>query len=105
MENKIIEVNGAQVIDLTPNHDRPLALVDFETIKRLSHFLPHAKFQDIKRDTIFMIEHSETLEDYVRVLDAEVAFHKTVNLLQSYNLQPAEEKMQKRRIDDDVFGG
>jgi hypothetical protein len=90
MENKIIEVNGAQVIDLTPNHDRPLALVDFAIVKKLSHFLPQADFQDIKRDTIFMIEHSETLEDYIKVLEEEVAFHKTVNLLQTFYLQDIE---------------
>lgn len=95
METKFINVNGAQVADLTPNHDRALALVDFAIVKRLSMYLPTADLWTVKQEMMRFIEYCDTLEDYIKGLEEEVAFHKTVNLLQSFNLQDAEVQMRK----------
>jgi len=93
--SKFVDVNGAQVLDLTPNHDRALALVDFEIVKRLSSYLPIGDLYDVKRDMINSIHQAETLEDYLKLLEEEVAFHRTINLLQSFYLQDAEEEMER----------
>lgn len=39
---KFIDVNGQQVVDLTPNYERPLALVDMDVLHKLTALLPKA---------------------------------------------------------------
>ena len=80
-ETKFIDVNGAQVADLTPNHERQLALVDFEVLNRLASTLKTADLFRLKSALRNTLSDVDTIEEYVKILDAEVAFHKTVNLI------------------------
>jgi hypothetical protein len=82
-ETKFIDVNGAQVADLTHNNNqRPLALVDLEVLGKLTDLLETADLYSIKRALKSLIDDANDIEKYVSILDAEVAFHKTVNLIQ-----------------------
>jgi hypothetical protein len=81
-ETKFIDVNGAQVADLTPSHERPLALVDLEVLGKLTDLLKTADLFSIKRALKILIDDTNSIEKYVSILDSEVAFHKTVNLIQ-----------------------
>ena len=49
---KFIDVNGFQVMDLTPDMNRPLALVDLEVLVKLTAYLGKASFRTIKHDLI-----------------------------------------------------
>ena len=42
IEIKWIDINGAQVVDVTPDHHRELALVDLEVLNKLTKLLPIA---------------------------------------------------------------
>jgi hypothetical protein len=80
-----IDVNGTQVLDLTPDHERALALVDLSIVQRLAKLLPTSNLSNIKNTLVDKITFQcHTLEDLVETLEEEVAFHKTVNLLKAY---------------------
>tara|TARA_R110000868_G_scaffold38320_1_gene134313 strand:+ start:4112 stop:4435 length:324 start_codon:yes stop_codon:yes gene_type:complete len=81
-ETKFFDLNGEQVADLTPNHERPLALVDLEVLGKLTDLLKTSDLFSIKRALKSLINDANDIEKYVSILDAEVAFHKTVNLIQ-----------------------
>ena len=81
-ETKFFDLNGEQVADLTPNHERPLALVDLEVLGKLTDLLKTTDLFSVKRAFRSLINDTNSIEEYVNVLDAEVAFHKTVNLIQ-----------------------
>jgi hypothetical protein len=81
-ETKFFDLNGEQVADLTPNHERPLALVDLEVLGKLTDLLKTSDLYSIKRALKSLINDANDIEKYVSILDAEVAFHKTVNLIQ-----------------------
>ena len=78
---KFIDVNGAQVADLTPNHERALAIVDLAVLKKLTNLLKSADLYKIKLDLKNAIDDCDTMETYVAILDEEVAFHTTVNMI------------------------
>tara|TARA_R100001463_G_scaffold136264_2_gene201201 strand:- start:58 stop:375 length:318 start_codon:yes stop_codon:yes gene_type:complete len=78
---KWVDVNGAQVMDLTPNHERPLALVDLDVLKKLSALLPSASIRQIKQDFRESLRDVTTMKEYVAMLSKELAFHSTVNLI------------------------
>jgi hypothetical protein len=81
-ETKFIDVNGAQVADLTPNHERALALVDLKVLGRLTSLLQTTDLYSVKRKIKGLINDAKTLEEYVAVIDEELAFQTTVNLIQ-----------------------
>jgi hypothetical protein len=47
---KYISVNNNQVIDLTPDYNRPLALVDLTVLNKLTQMLPKADFGSIRHN-------------------------------------------------------
>lgn len=71
----------AQVALLTPESDRPLAVVDLSVLKRLAGLLPQAEFHQIKQETIDTIFATRNLEELVAVMEDEIAFHNSVNLI------------------------
>tara|TARA_R110001606_G_scaffold206490_1_gene354188 strand:+ start:139 stop:450 length:312 start_codon:yes stop_codon:yes gene_type:complete len=84
-EQRFVDVNGAQVMDLTPDYDRALALVDLDVLKRLSNLLPKANIHDIKHDMMSKLSDVQSIEEYVAILSKELAFHTTVNLINKVN--------------------
>lgn len=84
-EVKFVDVKGAQVMDLTPDYERPLALVDLDVLKRLTKLLPTASIYDIAQGMISNLRDVQSIEEYVAMLSEELAFHTTVNLINEVN--------------------
>jgi len=84
-EQRFVDVNGEQVLDLTPDYDRALALVDLEVLKRLASLLPSANLHRIKRDFIESVRDTENIEQFTAILSEELAFHTTVNVIKEVN--------------------
>ena len=80
-EPKFIDVKGAQVMDLTPDYERPLALVDLDVLKKLTSLLSNGNLANIISDFKMMIDDCHTMEAYVKCLSEELAFQTTVNLI------------------------
>jgi len=80
-EQKFVDVNGAQVMDLTPDYERPLALVDLDVLKKLTKLLPSANLHSIVENHVEVVRNAPTMEVFANVLAEELAFHQTVNLI------------------------
>ena len=94
MENRI-EINGKQVIDFTPDNAREIALVDLKVLRRLTAMLDVSSFSSIRHSLRGQIMEAENLETLVETCEDFAAFHRSVNLIQSYqdtsNMEPCEE--------------
>ena len=90
METKFVDLNGFQVMDLTPDMNRPLALVDLDVLIRLTSDLSRTNAYKIKNNLSSNIRNVDTtrddakeaLQEIVHICEEFVAFHKTVNLIQ-----------------------
>jgi len=78
---KFIDVNGQQVVDLTPNYERPLALVDMDVLHKLTALLPKADLYEIKRSLKVKISAARSVEDVVLACEEFTAFNTSVNLI------------------------
>ena len=93
METKFVDLNGFQVMDLTPDMNRPLALVDLDVLIKLTSDLSRTNAYKIKNTLISDIRNVDTtrddakeaLQEMVHICSEFVAFHKTVNLIQEIN--------------------
>lgn len=81
MTPKYLNIEGNQVMDLTPDYNRPLALVDLEVLNKLTNLLPRDNFSGIRHSLRTQIMNTENLEDLVKVTEDFIAFHKSVNLI------------------------
>lgn len=110
-EEKFVDVNGFQVMDLTPDMNRALALVDLEVLIKLSSYLGKANFSTIKHaliNELRMVSPSTdengltNLQQLVHICEEFTAFHKTVNLIQEIN-HPL--NVTKHQLDDEPITG
>lgn len=73
--------------------NRPMAIVDLEVIKRLAEGLNSVPLSKIKHKLIESItNNAHSLTMLVQLLEDEVAFHRSINLITEYkadNLLPA----------------
>lgn len=76
-----VEVNGHQVIDLTPDYNRPLALVDLSVLNKLTMLLQKQDFGIIRHNHRENIMHAENLLQLIEISEDFIAFHRTVNLI------------------------
>jgi predicted ATPase with chaperone activity len=83
-QNKIDIGNGKQAISLVPEIEGELAIVHLATIKRLAAMLPKANIDEIKCIFSEQILYAKTIEEFVSILETELAFHKSVNLITTY---------------------
>lgn len=84
---KFVDVNGAQVMDLTPNHDRPLAIVDLKVLKALSEYLPKGDVSEIIEAHVVNLRASNfNLANAIEISKEFVAFHETVNLIKQVEI-------------------
>jgi len=81
MEKKFIDINGNQVMDLTPDYNRPLALVDLKVLNKLTELLGVTDFSSIRHELRLKIMNTESLEELVQVTEDFTAFHQSVNLI------------------------
>ena len=105
---KFIDVNGSQVMDLTPDYNRPLALVDLDVFIKLTSTLGKSNAYNVKRNLISELREvdtdngKESLQALVNIASEFVAFHKTVNLIQEIN-NPL--NVVKHQLDDEPITG
>lgn len=78
---KYVNIEGNQVIDLTPDFNRPLALVDITVLNKLTQLLPKGDFGSIRHNLREQIMKTGNLEQLVQVSEDFIAFHRTVNLI------------------------
>ena len=78
---KCINIDGNQVLNLTPDFNRPLALVDLTVLNKLTELLPKADFGNIRHSFRTEIMRTENLEQLVQAAEDFIAFHKSVNLI------------------------
>ena len=78
---KFVDINGNQVIDLTPDYNRPLALVDITVLNKLTELLPKADFGQIRHSFREQIMTNTNLEQLVQTCEDFVSFHRSVNLI------------------------
>jgi hypothetical protein len=78
---KYVNIEGNQVIDLTPDYNRPLALVDITVLNKLTELLPKGDFSSIRHNFREQIMNTSNLEQLVQASEDFIAFHRTVNLI------------------------
>lgn len=78
---KYVNIEGNQVIDLTPDYNRPLALVDITVLNKLTQLLPKGDFNSIRHNFREQIMNTINLEQLVQTSEDFIAFHRTVNLI------------------------
>lgn len=78
---KYVNIEGNQVIDLTPDYNRPLALVDITVLNKLTELLPKGDFNSIRHNFREQIMNTINLEQLVQTSEDFIAFHRTVNLI------------------------
>lgn len=109
-----IEINGMQVLDATPDYNRPLALVDLSVLRMLTNLLPVSDFSSIRHNLREQVMNTNNLEQLVGVCSDFIAFQKSVNLiteLTSSDVSPeghtkTDEPLGSRpRWDVDIYGG
>lgn len=76
-----VNINGNQVIDLTPDYNRPLALVDLQVLNKLTELLPKADFGGIRHGLRERIMNTQDLAQLVETCEDFVSFHRSVNLI------------------------
>lgn len=76
-----VNIEGNQVIDLTPDYNRPLALVDLTVLNKLTELLPKGDFNSIRHNFREQIMNTSNLEQLVQASEDFIAFHRTVNLI------------------------
>lgn len=76
-----INIEGNQVIDLTPDYNRPLALVDLAVLDKLTAMLPKESFSNIRHNFRERIMNTNNLEQLVQASEEFIAFHRSVNLI------------------------
>ena len=79
--SRVIDFNNQQVLDVTPDHNRPLALVDLAVLNKLTQLLPKGDFNSIRHNFREQIMNTVNLEQLVQTSEDFIAFHRTVNLI------------------------
>jgi hypothetical protein len=100
-ETKCINIDGNQVIDLTPDYNRPLALVDLTVLNKLTDLLPKGDFSSIRHSLRERIMITDNLEELVKVTEDFVTFHNSVNLIRevsSRELNPKEQETTEPKV-------
>lgn len=78
------EVNASFLVPKYVLNGRPLAIVDESVLERLKRLLKSADISDIVAVFQSKIPYVFSMEQWVKLLSEELAFHKTVNMLDTY---------------------
>lgn len=95
----MVMVEGKRVINLLPENTRQAALVDMKTLSRLASLLPQGSLFEVKRAIIDKISDSNTMEEFIEVLNTELAFHATVNLIREINVEELIGEVEETHIE------
>lgn len=79
-----------KAVSFVPKLAGKLAIVDLDTLKRITDHMPNARFTEIRDNFVIKVDTSANLEEMVNRAKHEVAFHETVNLIREW--KPEEQK-------------
>lgn len=86
-----IHVTEDQVaVSMVPALEGQLAIVYFDTIMRLASYLPKANWRQIRDEIIQDLQNSAGLENILEIMENEIKFHKSVNIIQEYKPEQVE---------------
>lgn len=77
-----VDIDGRQVMDLVPDYNRPLALVDLTVLNKLVNLLPVSDFSNVRHNFREQIMNTNNIENLVEVAEEFISFHRSVNLIQ-----------------------
>jgi uncharacterized protein (DUF1015 family) len=78
--------NGQDAVNLMQVNDRVAAIVDYQTLQRLTELLQRVDLSEVKEGLIHRVRHATNLPDLLKMLEDEVAFHKTVNIIHTTDI-------------------
>ena len=85
MKNELITIgNGKTAINFVLEQSNKLAVVDLNVLKRLADLLPKADLFTIKIGLKKELNDVTSIQGYITLLENEVNFHKSVNLITAY---------------------
>ena len=93
-----VNIEGNQVIDLTPDYNRPLALVDLTVLNKLTELLPKSDFSSIRHNFREQIMNTSNLEQLVQASEDFIAFHRTVNLIREITAQDVNQIQEEEQV-------
>lgn len=86
-EHSTIELpNGTKALNLLPDFNGQAVIVPLSMVKRLASMLPTARLDVVVESLVSKVREEQNLVGYVEVLEEEVAFHRTVNLLKTIDI-------------------
>lgn len=83
---KLIKLGDGTAVSFLPEHKGIAAIVDLNTLQRISRLLGNTSLGDIKDEFIGKIEESGTMEEFTEVIAKELAFHSTFNNIKKIDL-------------------
>lgn len=89
------EVSASFLVPKYVLDGRPLAIVDESVLERLKNLLRISDVGNIIKNFTAKAEGIYNLKDWVKLLSEELAFHKTVNMLDTY-FDPSVEKVVEK---------
>jgi len=92
MNTEKVVLNGREVdaVDFTSAQPREKAIVDLSTLLRVTSMLKAVPLRQIREDLVSAIRETATLENMVQVIEDEAAFHRSVNLINTYSTASTE---------------
>ena len=96
--NNTIEINGKQVIDFTPDNAREIALVDLKVLRRLTAQFKTSNFERIRHSLREQIMSTNDLNSLVEICEDFAAFHRSVNLIQSYEVTSSMDSCEEPEV-------
>lgn len=92
------EINGKQVIDFTPDNAREVALVDLKVLRRLTEKLTSMSVDKIRHSLREQIMSTNDLNSLVEICEDFAAFHRSVNLIQSYEVTSNMDSCEESKV-------
>lgn len=87
----VILPSGQEVLDLLNMQSNGQgALVDLSVLSRLTKHLPTVPLAVVKAELVKNINTADTLEEVCLLLEGELAFHHTVNIIKVIDMEPAQ---------------
>lgn len=88
-----------KVINLMPEYNGIMALIDFEALQTIISYLDVTTFARIKEEHIHNVNSlkvsgtDEDIKNFITLLEKEAKFHRTVNLIKTVNISETTENL------------
>lgn len=88
---------GQEVLNLLPiaNKERVAALVDLSVLQRVIGSLDTVDLYTMKSRFMDKVQRIQTLPDYLDLLQEEIAFHNTINIIRTVEVKKFEASLEE----------